>query len=671
MIRRESGRGSAKCCICVGYVVGLMLIVLAQPLLTGDASAQDFDSLYWIDSESSPPESIAEIEYQADSMARLDWSDPHLFVSVYEVCGTNPNSGRRPIYDCRRFRASGVGGSPVSEVDSKSRIFVTFDREWLFENFDKFFAAISMESSAREPVAVPGYSEIGKEAKLARSGSQMKAVVLELQQEFLRFLGRIDPGMGYIVGTPSSLVSSQVRPKWENFQRLLRDSTRIARLRVENYASMTNLLSSRFSVRLKLGISLEKLVDSAHHADSSRKVFWEDVLSRKPRYDTLVSQRNLINDSLTAVSSQIDHIRRDPDILDELWRIRTPQLLASLIDDWIFIEGSLATLLSDSTTWIVDVLADAYHSNPVTIRNLLIAMREMKNQLLAMKTQLLATTADEAHETTQREIRQEVARKLESLRSIYKKLVEKITGIVDLEYEWEELDENELKRAMISNLKNAEIVLPTTNLKPGDQLTLTIGNGVGSTQLSRELKIVVRLSEHGPKFQLTDSFMFLKRRKVPKIDETAMIAEAQESGQPVLKDRPVNFEPVAGVTFGLSWFVRGHLETDNSLQKAYRSTMRFIRPSLGINVSFPRFGTRIAEFVPAQSQTSLGEIKLRDQDVGTGSSVGFSLGFFDGAIFLNYGWMLSPSESRRAYWGIGFQFIKAVKGVASIAREAP
>ena len=62
---------------------------------------------------------------------------------------------------------------------------------------------------------------------------------------------------------------------------------------------------------------------------------------------------------------------------------------------------------------------------------------------------------------------------------------------------------------------------------------------------------------------------------------------------------------------------------------------------------------------------------IEDSGGDIGVSVGGVATLFDNRLQVTYGWMLSSATEKRAYWGLGFSFVRAVKdissGVASVA----
>jgi hypothetical protein len=225
---------------------------------------------------------------------------------------------------------------------------------------------------------------------------------------------------------------------------------------------------------------------------------------------------------------------------------------------------------------------------------------------------------------------------------------------------------------LLRPLKEVDLPLSNAPIASGTELLLHIYNFRDSAAMSRPLDLRMRVRQFGWIRNVTDSYMFFYRaglgseyRARVKAESLEAAALAQSTGVPGVFTAvtPSNFEPALGVSLSWSYYRRRSSEW-------YSSPLRWLEPGIGLNVSFPRFGTRrvtISRATPTDSTSPLTRaVEENRQQIGLSSGVVLSL--FDGALQYTYGYSLS-SEIKRRYHGVGFSFFEVAKRLAEAARN--
>jgi hypothetical protein len=220
-----------------------------------------------------------------------------------------------------------------------------------------------------------------------------------------------------------------------------------------------------------------------------------------------------------------------------------------------------------------------------------------------------------------------------------------------------------IQARFIQSLRDTTIIVAKW-AEPGDVIELKVANGPDKPALNRELLLRLRVEDFGLTRNILDSFVFLKRLGVSESADEQMPSSTDDDQmppstgmEPSETEAPseVNFEPAAGVT--LLWTYRTRPQQSKLLE--------VLNPGVGMNVSFPRFGSKITSFTsPTDSTTA--RVTVESDRGSLQIAAGFVVSLFDNAIHFTYGWNLSAPEKRR-YWGVGFSFLSVTKKVASAA----
>lgn len=516
-----------------------------------------------------------------------------------------------------------------AQVDINSRLVIGFDRNWLTANSECAEADIVITgevtgSGGKRNIEIPGYSVVGEATKTASARMESIAEMIALLNEFRQNSDRLR----------LTLAALQSRAEQDaDLPKALQDSLSAARsdsisladkyfnAYQQAYVDTGGLKSTEKAVRALIADSARARVDANHRVMTQllaepayREKVWPSYVNSAR--SEILEQRNifaiplaLFTDSTRAplLSALARALRREPAVLASKAQNISPHWLADL-------DTSDAKVKKTPTEKNNQILLSRDAETIDRIQNALVD---------------LAAVGDTSRETSQ-----------------------KIAAIVT------------------RNLKDTDVLVSQTGAQNGDEILLTISNGIDRPVLNRSLKVRIRVTEFGLVGHVVDSFLLIQRLGVSKSASASAVQAAQQSAASggaattVATPLPVNYTPAPGATLGWTYFQRRN--TDN-----WDKFVRWIQPGFGINVSFPQFGSKVTSFSPSTSSTS-----------GTGSTTstpptatvttssnnidiatGLVLSFFNSAVILTYGNNLT-SDSPRAYWGIGFSFVKLVQGVS-------
>ncbi|HYW14386.1 MAG TPA: hypothetical protein VE871_20640 [Longimicrobium sp.] len=214
--------------------------------------------------------------------------------------------------------------------------------------------------------------------------------------------------------------------------------------------------------------------------------------------------------------------------------------------------------------------------------------------------------------------------------------------------------------ALLEQLKDSRVLLARHDVKPGDRVILTVLNQVeGQESSHRELDLDIRVDRFSWNSDVTDSFVFLRRLgadydRVPEsvmAVERSLAAAGTEQDTTLRISQGVNFELVPGVAYTWSHHSRGW--------------WTWLYPSLGLNVSFPKFQTktyRISRGAGADAEVSrTEETEANNFDLALGGSVSV----FNGAIGLTMGRVMTV-EDDPFYYGVSLSFLSLAKNAAKL-----
>lgn len=168
----------------------------------------------------------------------------------------------------------------------------------------------------------------------------------------------------------------------------------------------------------------------------------------------------------------------------------------------------------------------------------------------------------------------------------------------------------ELYDSLNTELKDTSFIISETGAKSGDTIIIKIKND------ERVLEVKILVKEFGMKVVLKDSFLFVRRSDS-------------------------DFLPMPGVS--LCQILYNSREQDGFC--------RWLKPGVGINVSFPQEEDTLDKTNPIPKG-------------GMPLSTGLVFSIFENSVYLSGGLDLT-SEKRYLYWGIGFSFIDIYSKIMS------
>lgn len=214
--------------------------------------------------------------------------------------------------------------------------------------------------------------------------------------------------------------------------------------------------------------------------------------------------------------------------------------------------------------------------------------------------------------------------------------------------------------ALFENLRDTQLSLRTIDAKPGDRLVLNFENALAAPGSNRALSLDVRVRRFGWVSDVSDSFIFLRRIGANYRRNPSRVAAAESEIAPgeervIQVSEGYNFDLTPGVAY--YWT---HYSRDNA---------RSLMPSLGINVAFAKFHTKIYTLRrPAATENDPNpEITRREESLSNTLDIGVGLygGLYDGAIGVTVGRAITV-ERDPWYFGLNLSFLKLAKNAARL-----
>ncbi|MFZ1684915.1 MAG: hypothetical protein WAU88_12415 [Candidatus Zixiibacteriota bacterium] len=637
-----------------------------------------------------------------EHIAFMDWNHPKNYINLYEV---TKDYDTLPIYIAKEYRDSGLDRSVNRDVDVDSKIIITFDRKWLLKCFDHISTEITMTGHINDrQIEIPGYSQIGLPLRVSKTGATVTGMLgdfrnaYKMSESIIRGFGSADSALTYKL------------LEIESLQRELRyDSTYYSRRQLDSIIFDQRLGRAKSKL---LSQSIIRGVDSTVALDTS--LYYRALKDSAAAID---EQLSTLRFSMESMAKQLSSASQSLDSTDSLRLSKQVEKEAQmarqkLLDQWPIIHYGLTELANADSIAAMTVLDEQMKSTPryleIVISTMDAWVAELKADTAKVDTSraksaaTITANADPNIKASQVEKKQtdttlarRTARRVQLIGYIchhIQRLHNQLEGLFanpeeasaegpdesgGFGFEQMQLDRDRgyLKGAyadsaidqwaastpflskrmqveLIGLLKDAEVLIAKENANPGDVLVLEIANGATLRNLHRSFNVRLNLGEFGLRKRLSDSFMFLYRKNTPDVIP----------GDPGILEsvpKPMNFEPAPGVTLAWTLYVR-----DNDTRKlgSLTKVVRFLTPGFGVNVSFPRFGNKLV------SKKTGEPVTYSESDNDLGISAGPVLTFFDGAIQITNGWMISNVRSNREYFGIGFSFIKGISKIKEVAQ---
>jgi len=206
-----------------------------------------------------------------------------------------------------------------------------------------------------------------------------------------------------------------------------------------------------------------------------------------------------------------------------------------------------------------------------------------------------------------------------------------------------------IKEKIIGGLKDTELLLSTLDLKEGDGVVIIITNNCDLDGAPRTLTVKVTIGEFGLINKISDSIFFIRRNGVTLSSQDTN-TDAKE--QP----RDVNYEPAPGTTYQWILQIRKNPKICGFFTPMV-DVVRFFSPGFGLNVSLPRFGSIISNYVKDNTTNNYQLVKEESKS-NLDVALGLVFSIFNNTVSITYGWNLTSGRgSDREYFGIGFSFI--------------
>lgn len=324
-----------------------------------------------------------------------------------------------------------------------------------------------------------------------------------------------------------------------------------------------------------------------------------------------------------------DGYRMSPNYIEKMKERDVKKLREILLGKSNSIEFALKKLTEEKNDFQLNLLADLMQWSPEYLRY-------EANEIINKRLPFLRT--EKITDNTKDSIYYETYKIIETVYSI---------SLIDVS----ESSREKVKNGFIKNLKDTEFHIASTGAKSGDVITLILANGKPGSDGYREHRVRLHVRDFGFSLKTSDTLLMIKRLNVSSTRDDELIGSIPV-GSADSKEVPLdyNYVPTAGVTFGGTYYAR---------RSKCCGIPAFIKPGLGINVSFPRFGSKIASYsaIAVNDTTIERSISIDESSNTVDLAIGLALTLFDNTIILTYGRNFT-AEEEQVYWGVGFNFLK-------------
>lgn len=647
----------------------------------------------------------------------VDFLHPRYFVQVYEC-----DSDIRGCEDGRPVIAQAARGAIEyvnAEVDASSKILISFNRKCLSafqQENDLFEAAISITGFVGDrEIEIPGYSVVGKEARVAqarvRSISDLRSVFIGLKNAYEMIEEELDDAFeisaqdllpAYESRDDAAADDSDLRRLTERRAALEADYQAMKRRKIDlmaqqatldlTYAPHSELRSAEHATsEADIGTNGENSLESdsakvdgvSSNADStglkveiideSAQRMMAEKRQQNNRYAAelrvIEVRMEAVQEDLDKVEGQVNALRGDLDDEEKNRQTVYAEALKKL-EILRYVQRALrrehAALHS-----LLDKISNDQNDDLIRMMGVNLT-RPRSGDRLIEGSKGLVRELEVAEQDTLLHSEAGAETFLAALRALNEGLSELASVAADLQ-----ADRPILRRRLVADLRDTEILLSRIDVEAGDDLFVIIENAARTDDIARRLIVKLEVRQFGLVRDVSDSFLFLEQRAPELEDITADLAgsgidPSTPTGQEVVRrlqeSVDEDFKPVAGASLSWIWRTRP-THSSNVLRRAGVSLARFFEPGFGVNVSFPAFErvevARVAAPVSQESTTQTEEQEaVQNQPVISTSSnpldvsAGLMASLFGGQITFTYGWNLtSRSDARDAYMGFGFSFV--------------
>jgi hypothetical protein len=542
-----------------------------------------------------------------------------------------------------------------AEVDRHSRIAVEFDRDWITSRMTGTGTEIIVRGRVEgegnnRNIEVRNYTLVGKE-------SQPTAVRVRSAAE-----------VGPLVA--GSLTSWKVAR--EEIEGLRRDIT------VAQTAAAQDLERKRADLRIAEGnyaLSIRQIaLDSA-----AALVYLTGAPEAAPTdaEPPIVKQLRASRDAAAEAAAAVQRLEREEASAARKLiqtqssygfrvaaRPHVPRIREAMLERRQILEIPLETLTNPQDRVLVSVAARAAGENPELLVRLANSVRTVWFPRLE-QSQSRPDASDPKRDTVQTD------RDFDAIVQISSAL-QSIGTVMDTLKNKLDQRPATLTGELVGYLKDTDIDIAETGARVGDVVVLTVTNGESDPALRRDLVIRMKVRDFGFTPKISESFLLVHRLGVDDLDNQRTLAAARTHVGNVQRDTivrlqsEVRFTPAPSFNFGWTWNQRRCGWDCTGWQRA-ATAVHWLRPSFGLNVAVPSFGTQRVSVTPGTNGGAPTE-KIEEIDRGLDLGVGGVVGLFDNTIVLGYGRHLT-AESPRNYFALGFSFVKIVQGVVQTASQ--
>lgn len=669
--------------------------------------------------EQSPSAETTPPTQNTVSCSVIDPTNPMYFLDVWEK---EPNGRLRPISLGRQLREDRCTRSPervwddgsfagiTHQVDRKSNILIEFDRDWL-KGLKRFEGRILITADLSDDggdVEVPGYSAYGEASQLApvtiASGINLLSLINEFSiksVELTEFVAkevkrdsqvpdeRPDEAVAreFFDIAISAAASAELRGEGLADQReRLRLFALVLRSQLEAFIEDEDLVGSAAEA---IGGSDESVIAKAGNLigiigelvgtegvdplDADGLLLRMDVLDLGlAEFAGITRASSTEDEDLEAFQSSINDLRwsvfrRE---FPELDTARNKAILEAIrrriLEERRAIEAAIGQLLDPNNAASLRAISSLRRKDPEVLRAEVTSLRDDALPVLVEGPVTNARLAAVIQATRR------LYAGLQSLRALGTQ--KPPTAAIGDDQAVRD-DEDELKEILLDGLRTTSIALSQTPVRVGQSLRVRVTNGNRESGDYEQYTLVLPVRSFGWNEGLSDSFLFVRRMGVDSLP-------AVEAEGSVTTPKPTNYQPAAGVTLAWTYQPRpSHQHRNSGLGFLNGSFLGWLRPGIGVNVSFPSFGSRTRAFVSDTSTVRVADtivvvenrtLTVEEDANPVDIAVGAVVTLFSNQVQFSYGWNLtSGSGENRQYFAVGFSFVNIARRIGGGSDSDP
>jgi hypothetical protein len=582
----------------------------------------------------------------------FDTYDPRYFLDVFEITRTGE---RHPIHLAAQSRAlagpldTTTGGKTkrpawTQEVSHNGSIALRFDRAFLRSLLGGDGLATTMtirgeyiRAGKVEKLEVPGYSEVGQEARQSRITAiallplQMSRTIREFSDLHSRVESQIALAVSRLVTGANSQAVADVTTKLKaQVESLAALSTREAEL-LQQFEQKTR------DPTIRSTLVEASTLPGAEKEDSVIRLLGEARVARA-KADSSVRAAQMQFEQLVEQQKRAEF---------EFERARTTGVSYLAARDQLLALTDRLTGGSDTLTQ--NLSAMLINRDPAS---LVAQGRRIRDAMAALQSVYDATMASAVTQ------RADSTRTLDNATSVVQDLLASFARL-----EQPLLPDGQPSSAVsdliLREFADPTIALMATPVEPGDDVRLIVISTPKNQGAVRQYSVRVKIVDFGFNERKRDVSSLIRRNGVnARADERRVqqFLGAKKQGELFINDA-VMYQPAVGAIFGWQLVPRRSNE--------FKRVVRWLAPSVGLHVATPQFGARVYRF-----EEDGGTVKIEDRKNVTDVGVGFALGFWDDKVVLTKGWAITAIE-KRSYFSLGLSLISLADGALSLAKSAP